>query len=164
MDLYLILGLDRSATDEQIKAAFREKVKFYHPDSPGGGDRNKFQDVKRAYQVLSNSLTRAQYDRSGLVENSFDPVNQAMQVLCGWLRMVIEGNTDDPKNLDLIGLMKKQIGIEEKNLRENHHKLSKSLRKINQISKRLIKKDDVQPFLLVAMNDKKKKWYCPSRT
>jgi len=58
------LGVDQSATPLQIKAAYREGVKKYHPDvvdseSPSG---EMFRDVNEAYGVLSISESRANYD------------------------------------------------------------------------------------------------------
>ena len=61
---YTILGIDASATPEQIKDAYRESAKKYHPDIVGSEDPNadKFRDVMEAYAVLSVAQSRANYD------------------------------------------------------------------------------------------------------
>lgn len=63
-DYYKILGIERSATDEEIKKAYRKLAHQYHPDRPGG-DANKFKKLSEAYQILSNKEKRAYYDKFG---------------------------------------------------------------------------------------------------
>ncbi len=63
-DYYKILGIDRKATKEEIKKAFRTIAHKYHPDK-GGGDAAKFKEASEAYSVLSDDKKRAQYDMYG---------------------------------------------------------------------------------------------------
>ena len=65
MDYYTILGLDRGASQEEIKKAFHKLAHKYHPDK--GGDEKKFKEINEAYQVLSDKEKRAQYDQFGRV-------------------------------------------------------------------------------------------------
>jgi DnaJ family protein A protein 2 len=61
-DYYDILGISKSATDEEIKTAYRKLAKIYHPDK--GGDKNKFQEIQKAYETLSDSNKRNNYNNS----------------------------------------------------------------------------------------------------
>ena len=63
-DYYKILGVEKNASAEEIKAAYRKMAHKYHPDK-SGGDEKKFKEINEAYQVLSNPEKRANYDRFG---------------------------------------------------------------------------------------------------
>src|SRR3989344_6581036 len=63
-DYYKILGVNKTATDDEIKVAYRKLAHKYHPDK-GSGDDKMFKKINEAYQVLSNRDKRAQYDRFG---------------------------------------------------------------------------------------------------
>jgi molecular chaperone DnaJ len=63
-DYYNLLGVSKSASPEEIKQAFRRLAHKYHPDK-SGGDEAKFKEINEAYQVLSDSKKRRQYDQFG---------------------------------------------------------------------------------------------------
>jgi curved DNA-binding protein len=60
MDHYSTLGVDRGASPDDIKRAYRKAAAKHHPDR--GGDTAKFQEVQAAYETLSNPEKRQQYD------------------------------------------------------------------------------------------------------
>lgn len=66
-DPYDILGVDRSATQDEIKSAFRKMAAQHHPDrNPGdGGAHQRFKEINAAYQILSDPQKRAAFDRFG---------------------------------------------------------------------------------------------------
>ena len=63
-DYYNILGVERGASKEDIKKAFRKLAHQYHPDKQGG-DEDRFKEVSEAYSVLSDDKKRAEYDSYG---------------------------------------------------------------------------------------------------
>ncbi len=76
-DYYEVLGIDKGATDDDIKKAYRKLAKKYHPDmNPGDAEAEKsFKEVNEAYSVLSDQGKREQYDRFG--HAAFDPASGA---------------------------------------------------------------------------------------
>ncbi|MCT4786807.1 molecular chaperone DnaJ [Exiguobacterium aestuarii] len=71
-DYYEVLGLDKSASAQEIKRAYRKLARQYHPDINQEADAaDKFKEIGEAYEVLSDEQKRAQYDRFG-----FEGANQ----------------------------------------------------------------------------------------
>jgi len=60
---FQILGVDRDATPDEIKRAYRKLASQHHPDR--GGDTKKFQEIQQAYDTLSDANRRAAYDNPG---------------------------------------------------------------------------------------------------
>lgn len=63
-DYYEILGVQKGASDDEIKKAYRKAAVAYHPDKEGG-DEAKFKEVSEAYEVLKDSSKRQRYDQFG---------------------------------------------------------------------------------------------------
>lgn len=63
-DYYKVLGVEKSASADEVKRAFRKKAHEYHPDKDGGNEE-KFKEVNEAYQVLGDEQKRKQYDQFG---------------------------------------------------------------------------------------------------
>lgn len=80
-DYYKILGVDKKASQDEIKKAFRKIAHKYHPDKKDG-DEVKFKEANEAYRVLSNEQKRAQYDRFG--SSGSNPFGQGNGGAQGW--------------------------------------------------------------------------------
>ncbi|OCL02827.1 DnaJ domain-containing protein [Glonium stellatum] len=71
---YEVLGLDKSATEDQVKAAYRKAALQHHPDKAKEEDKatahTKFQEIAFAYAILSDTRRRTRYDVTGRTEDS----------------------------------------------------------------------------------------------
>ncbi len=67
-DYYTILGVPRTASDDEIKKAFRKLAHEHHPDKKTGNEA-KFKEINEAYQILSDPKKRSNYDNFGFAYN-----------------------------------------------------------------------------------------------
>lgn len=68
-DYYKILGVEKSASADELKRAYRKLAHQHHPDKDGGNEA-KFKELNEAYQVLSDPQKRSQYDQFGSAEGN----------------------------------------------------------------------------------------------
>jgi curved DNA-binding protein len=77
-DLYSVLGVSKSASDKEIRQAYRRLAREHHPDvNPDDkAAESRFREISEAYEVLSDKQKRAQYDRFGHVPNGHTATGQ----------------------------------------------------------------------------------------
>lgn len=105
-DYYKLLGVERSATGDEVKKAYRKLARKYHPDVSREADaKEKFQDVSEAYETLRDKEKRAAYDQLG----SHRP-GQDFRPPPGWFDRYGQGRADSPRDMDLSDLFE-SMGI-----------------------------------------------------
>lgn len=100
-NLYDILGVDKTATKEEINRAYKEKAKKHHEDR--GGDKERMAEINRAAMILRDPQRRERYDTTGKEDkDSFD--QEFMGYVNTLFLNIIENNNVDTS--DLIGLFR----------------------------------------------------------
>jgi curved DNA-binding protein len=99
-DYYAILGVGRGASDEDLKKAYRQLARKYHPDvSKAPNAKERFQDVSEAYETLRDREKRAAYDHLGAFRQG-----QEFRPPPDWLRRFGRGPMEDLGGVDLSDL------------------------------------------------------------
>ncbi len=126
-NLYEILGISTDASADEVRFAYRSKVKEVHPDA--GGSSEAFSEVVIAYEILMNADRRAQYNKTGDVKGSSNAeIRGAELIVEGLLNdLILRG---DAKYIDVLALMYATIArnVSERNSKiESLEKQSRNL-------------------------------------
>ena len=93
-DYYKILGVDKKASDKEIKKSFRNLSKEHHPDK--GGDEDKFKEIAEAYNTLSDKDKKRKYDMGGQMPQGFgDHFRQQRKQSGSSIRITIQMTLED---------------------------------------------------------------------
>jgi curved DNA-binding protein CbpA len=128
MTLYEVLGVARTATADEIKVAYRAKVKLTHPDTKDG-DRVAFELVQEAYEALGNPQSRAEYDTTGSTTSQRigDERRKAVEIVDSLVESVIAeiaSSQNEPfYNADIVAKMQEALAhrIREKEQTLDQH-------------------------------------------
>jgi curved DNA-binding protein CbpA len=133
--LYDILNVDKKATDEEIKKAYKDKARESHPDKPGGSNE-KMQEIVHAYDVLKSKSKRDRYDRTG--QENEDPFDVKFDMLIQEVIIgTIENNsTDKLEKTDLADLFIKFVQKRQKSANDTIRDLDTKIAKYNKIKNR----------------------------
>ncbi len=146
--LYNILDLDASATQEEIKKAFRDKSKDNHPDKIG--DNPKQAEINKAYAVLKNPATRKRYDDTG--KESAIPFDVRFRAFLQDTFLKLIEQVEDVTHQDLIGSFKNYVKSYISGAEQGKALLEKKLNKFQTILERLKSKQDGTISFVITNN------------
>lgn len=134
-DHYETLGVQRSASEDEIRQAFRRRAKDAHPDREGG-DTDTMANLNRAYATLTDQRSRARYDQTGA-----DPKTESLeQRAMAELRKLLGLIADQVEDGDLCALMVHHLLQAKVNLTNARNAASNKLRKYARLRKRIARK------------------------
>lgn len=136
MNLYEILGIDKTADAYEIKTAYRSAAQKNHPDK--GGDAEEFKKIQHAYEVLSNHENRARYDETGLDHDGPSIHERAMNNVNSKILACLDSVDVDTNNLVILCVhdINRQIAQFDQSIRSTKIKI----KKIESAIKRLVRK------------------------
>lgn len=132
MKLYQVLGVKRTATVEEIKAAYRPLAMKHHPDR--GGDPEKFKVVQEAYDVLSNPVRRKLYDTTGATKERPSVRETALQSLSSLLSECVDRSSAE--HTEIFMLARRKIDEVIRTGKANIQRDGKGIEKRNEVLKR----------------------------
>lgn len=134
-NLYDSLGVDKTASQEAIRAAYRKKAREHHPDK--GGEVGKFQEIQTAYDVLSDAGRRAQYDKTGETGQGPSLESQALSYLSALLTQFLDAVNLDVIHESLVEHLRLAIKRDIQNQEAEKAKLQKTIDRRKEAIKRL---------------------------
>lgn len=143
MNLYTVLGVDRTATPAQIKAAYRKLSKLHHPDA--GGERKAWDQIQHAYEVLSNQSRREKYDATGDDTQIPDPEAQERAQVAAVVRQIISGvlqsSRDDPAYVDFRERIIRDLDGKRAQMTQDRQQLELKIKRVERFIGRFVKDD-----------------------
>jgi len=145
-DPYETLGVDRKATREQIKSAFRKLAMECHPDR--GGNVERFHEVNEAHKLLSNEESRRDYDLNGFAAiDPKSPFEIALKTLMDLFNQAIEQSID-MMDVDIVLGIERTIELTVKTSHDLIFKSEQRIKSLNRLKKK-IKVEDRSPLYRV---------------
>lgn len=135
---YSTLGVERTASLAEIRAAYLRLCKLHHPDK--GGDPAMMQAVNEAYSILSVESSRAAYDRGETTDSRFDDplTGLAMSALVGAFNAVIrERMADEEMNFDLVKAITYHLATTRRKIKDSMVNDNRGLRQAKALRRRL---------------------------
>jgi DnaJ-class molecular chaperone len=130
-DLYKILGIDKNASKEEITKAFKDQAKHDHPDKKGG-DKEKFQKLNEAYNILKDEVKRNHYDKTGDTDLPLSKDQIAKNTLVTIFYNIINNADESLLQNDIFDIMRNQLTTLK---REINNAIRDSIAKIKVIKK-----------------------------
>ena len=154
---YEELEVSKEFTEKELKSQFRKLAKKHHPDLKKGTS-DKFRDLKKAYNILSDPEKRAYYDETGMVFDDMQ-VNKiktnAKENLFNLIKQIIYNPNimNHFENMDLIGIINKAINDNKNMLTQNIRKVSKEYETAKKIVLKLKHKGGENDFIKEMINN-----------
>lgn len=154
MNLYEIMGLEKTATLNEIKKAYRKLSKILHPDKKTG-DQKKFIELQNAYDILSDEVTRKKYDETGDVGSSGVPLTAAgRNLLLSVWEQIVELDFQVNKFLKLPEAFLDKLDQMKIDIRQKRKTTEQDVENYKEILKRVIYKGMGADFLKLTMEHK----------
>lgn len=132
-NLYDVLGIDKNATEKEVKEAYRREAKKNHEDK--GGDKDKMILVNKAWAVLGDAGNREFYDRTGNEEKTGFDVRFG-----GYVQDLFMGLVESERNVERVDLVKEFLGqtnIQITNMKKGRKIIERRRKKMGIVLERL---------------------------
>lgn len=161
MNLYQLLGVSVQATSADVRKAYRKLSAKYHPDKEGG-DRDKFEQIKLAYDVLIDPKRRQRYDATGRTDDDRITPERIQMYLREMVKTVVEaerpdGSSDNPDAENIKDKMVLSLIAARAPIRNDRRKFERRLKRAQTMLKRFKAKEGFDP-IGDALKDQVDRW------
>jgi curved DNA-binding protein CbpA len=158
INLYEILGISKSATENEIKRAYRRRSMECHPDKNGGEETEDFRSVNLAYTILMNKQKRLTYDLTGEFDGQTKVDNSRVEAMKELQRVMLCLLEDSDDSIFFENLPARVLELFNLNIQKSKNvmvDLKKSMRRVRRFKKRFhYKKEDNNDFITLGMERK----------
>lgn len=138
MNLYKELKINKNATSEEIKKAYRESAKKYHPDKNNGKQLPEFEKITTAYNILSDNSKRKEYDDTGGYSSNPQSINQlALQSLANLFMSIVKDQNYQFEKTNLFSVMQNNLDIALRKENSKHREINKLIKRLQLIEKKI---------------------------
>lgn len=142
IDPYETLGVERDASEEQVRQGYRRTAKKTHPDAPGGS-AEAFEAVSRSLALLTDKKRRQHYDKTGEwqpndPENPLSgPMSVIMTIFDDQISKSVLGESDTIGAYDLVAVVKSRVNEKLHSLRQTKKMADRHVASIEKVAKRM---------------------------
>lgn len=148
-DHYETLGVARSASEDEIRQAFRRRAKAAHPDREGG-DTDKMADLNRAYATLTDQSARTRYDETGLDPNLATLEQRAIAEL----RNIVSQISEQVEDGDFCAIIVQNLFNAQNTIANGRNLATARLRKYAKQRRRIVRKGGSESLFDCVFADK----------
>ncbi len=151
--LYKALGVSNDATKEEIKKAYKDKAKDYHPDKQGEVDTEKFTEAARAYTILMDDDKRKAYDETGTTgDNVQDTKDVAYAIVQTYFRQFL-GFGDGIARINVLAELNKIIAFDMQKTKDKILELTTTQKALIRVKARLKKTSEGDDILATIIEE-----------
>lgn len=148
-NLYDTLGVERTASQADIRKAYRSRAQQLHPDKENG-DKDKFQKLQKAYDILSDASRRQKYDETGSVGEGPTVEEEASRGMVQIFEQVLDN--EDEETTNLIDRCKKQAQFLKQRVIDERTQCQRKIAKRERALHRLRPNADVTDTIGMALH------------
>ena len=156
MDLYEFLGVDKEATQKDIKKAYLKLSKVCHPDTEEGSEE-KFTELNEAYRILSNKELRKMYDEGGDLEEVKKESNGLVKRVFSIFEEALNSNGFVPDHEDIFKIMRELCNDKELKMKRDIQTVQNEIKNLEAIQFRMKNADIFKAYLDDQKEDNKER-------
>lgn len=162
MNLYQILGVSVNCSSSEVRKSYRKLSAKFHPDNKETGDKDEFEKIKIAHDVLIDPKRRKRYDTTGRIDEDRITPERIQLYIREMIKTVVsaerpDGSSDNPEAENIKDKMILSLKAARAQIRNDRRMFERRLKRSNVLLARLKPREGYDPFG-DALRDEKDRW------